>query len=786
MDTEFFAQQQGDRIYSSVTQESLEDSSRKLFTLNANENGWNGRETFASSVKVGSKKPILNLEEIEHHLQDVQCGDDRMKLHFVDASSARDARAACHGGHGGLGGLIITSHESCNRDGERAVYRIDDVSYAEEGVALDLAVTEALWQDAFDNLDINFGHSRYDHIYRRHSDFLRARRKRQDDLTIEIPTNTPENVTDVTFDLTSELIDTTFSATDFLTGIENFVPVPGVAVPDLPIEIGCKNCSTRGQIILTQGAIKIDTKQIDLVPDIFEGGDDGKEINSVITGGYMDLAVTGVGARLEMFARPINSGSYEIALFPLPVLGFVIPGIGQAGASFEPKISVDFEIDGKLAVNYGIDVAILDGAGIKVELGDLTNTTITGIKGATLKALPFTSNVTDVDLSLSLAFTPTIPIGFDFSDKLSALVTVSMDLPRLDARLTTKAKNQCSRLNKGKKPKTDSKAKPKDADLSSLVLVEANVSVAIDVSADLTLPLLPAPFDSAGTSAQIFTTEMPLMTSCVAPVKGKLKITEMAPAATIAADRAEVKAVKPCTCATATTTVYAAPPTGTPPPLEMTPYYPSAPPVETPTTNGTQPPALEMTPYYPVSTPTGGNGYGPVDQPPSTSTPCPSTQTLRITISTPPATTTPPTTDVPAPPPIIIISASKLCNSTFSTTTGGSPPPSSASTFTSTPTSIPTSNSTTPASSTTPSTPLQSTSLQSTPLQSTPPTTTTPPKVEESKGFMAPPGSSTSAASTPTPSKPSEFTGAAIRGVRGPRWVSAVLAGVVAMGMMGV
>jgi hypothetical protein len=230
------------------------------------------------------------------------------------------------------------------------------VTYAEEGVALDLAVTEALWQDAFDNLDINFGHTRYDHIYRRHSDFSRARRKRQDNFTVEIPSDTPDNVTDVAFDLTSELLDTTFTAADFLTGLESIVNQP--TVPDLPIEIGCKNCSTRGQIVLTQGAIKIDTKQIDLVPDIFEGGDDGKEINSVITGGYMDLAVTGVGARLEMFARPVSSGSYEIALFPLPVLGFVIPGIGKAGASFEPKISLDFEIDGELAVGYGIDVAV--------------------------------------------------------------------------------------------------------------------------------------------------------------------------------------------------------------------------------------------------------------------------------------------------------------------------------------------------------------------------------------------------------------------------------------------
>lgn len=81
------------------------------------ENGWDGKSTFASQVKVSSQKPVLTLEEVEHHLQDVECGDGTIKLHFVDTSSARDAKSATEGG------LIITSHESCNKDGERAVFR---------------------------------------------------------------------------------------------------------------------------------------------------------------------------------------------------------------------------------------------------------------------------------------------------------------------------------------------------------------------------------------------------------------------------------------------------------------------------------------------------------------------------------------------------------------------------------------------------------------------------------------------------------------------------------------
>lgn len=177
------------------------------------------------------------------------------------------------------------------------------MSFAEDGSALDLAVTKSLWQDAFDNVDITFGPAKYDHIYRRHSDFLWARRKRQDELTADEPLDIPQDGSDGPFDLASELLDYTFGADDFLAGLDSVANLS----PRLPIDIGCKNCSTRGQIVLTQGAIKIDTKQIDLVLDMFEGGDDGKEIGSIITDGYMDL----VNRRLQMGVVPTRLRSHQ-------------------------------------------------------------------------------------------------------------------------------------------------------------------------------------------------------------------------------------------------------------------------------------------------------------------------------------------------------------------------------------------------------------------------------------------------------------------------------------------
>ncbi|KAF1945863.1 hypothetical protein EJ02DRAFT_395726 [Clathrospora elynae] len=479
-----------------------------------NENGWNGGQAFASQVKVGSQKPVFNLEEHEHHLQDVKCSNGTMTLHFVDTSSARDARSAAHGAGGGL---VITSHESCNEEGERAVYRVHDVSFANDREALELSMTKATWQDAFDEIEISFAHTTDDHLYRRHANFANIQQKRQN--KVNIPDKTPDNVTAATFDLASELLNTTFTANSFLAGIGDLVPLP-----DLPIEIGCKSCTTRGQLVLTQGAFKIDASQIDLIPDIFQGGDDGKEITSVITGGFMELVATGVGARLEMFARPAASGAFEIALFPLPILGFTIPGIGKAGAMFEPRIALDFQVGGALEVNYGLDVTVPDGSRLRVELTNLAKSGVTGFPGSRLTPLPVSVNVTEAEMLLGVAFKPSIPIGFEFAKVLKAEVTVSMSMPQLDAKLSSDVATNCG--NNSNTTAIDAPNANKTQNISKdliklgpIALVEANISVVVDVALNVSLPLLPPPFNAFKTAVNIFSTEIPLISSCASPEK---------------------------------------------------------------------------------------------------------------------------------------------------------------------------------------------------------------------------------------------------------------------------
>ncbi|KAJ5055036.1 hypothetical protein J3E74DRAFT_228209 [Bipolaris maydis] len=481
-----------------------------------NENAWSDASTFASQVKVSSQKPVFALEEHEHHLKSVKCGKDAMKLHFVDASSARDARAA----YGEDGGLIITSHKSCNDEGEREVYRVTDVSFAEDGEALDLSVKKTTWRQAFDRMNVTFGHTTDDHIVRRHADFAMTRSKRQN--RIAIPQNISEDVNTALFDLSSEIVDKTFASKDFLEILGAVVPLPEDLPIAVPIEIGCKRCATTGQLALNQGAFNIDLSQIDLIPDIFQGGDDGKEIASVISGGFVELVATGVGARLDLFARPSANGAFEIALIQLPIAGFVIPGIGNAGAVFEPRIAFEFEVSGGLEVNYGLELNVPENSRLRVELTDLGSSSLVGFQDTTLTALPVTVNITDVDVTLGLAFKPTIPVGFDFLGQLSAEVTATLDLPRLDAKLSTNIAENCASGDNATNPSapyanSTTQLSPDLIQLGPIALVEANVSISCDVSFNASIPILPPPFNSVGVARNIFKAEFPLVSECKSP-----------------------------------------------------------------------------------------------------------------------------------------------------------------------------------------------------------------------------------------------------------------------------
>lgn len=130
----------------------------------------------------------------------------------------------------------------------------------------------------------------------------------------------------------------------------------------------------------------------------------------------------------------------------------------------------------------------------------------------------------DVDILLGLAFKPTIPVGFEFNDNLKAEVFVSMNLPRLDVKLSTDAPANCGDSANATAPVPNSTAvADTGADigdavaLGPLMLIEANISITVDVGISVNLPLLPPPFDEVAIEANIFSVGFPLVTACMDP-----------------------------------------------------------------------------------------------------------------------------------------------------------------------------------------------------------------------------------------------------------------------------
>ncbi len=79
---------------------------------------------FGAKVAMDFKTPALLLEDIEHHIQAIDCFESRVYLYFSSSKALKHAHREFKSVDNFL---LITSHEGCNKDGERdphlSVYR---------------------------------------------------------------------------------------------------------------------------------------------------------------------------------------------------------------------------------------------------------------------------------------------------------------------------------------------------------------------------------------------------------------------------------------------------------------------------------------------------------------------------------------------------------------------------------------------------------------------------------------------------------------------------------------
>lgn len=205
------------------------------------------------------------------------------------------------------------------------------------------------------------------------------------------------------------------------------------------ITFGCKNCTALGSLEILQGEFSISQRNETTVQKIFDR--DGavnttKEVVNFFESGFLEFRLDAFTAHLEFDSAVTASQQIQAFKIPfpqIPLSPFSIPGIATVGPTFNPNLVIGTKVASDLNFTYGFDLTIPPSTVI-IDIGNVTNSSITGFADAKITALPFQSEFNNIALTLSASFAPELLIGLSIFDGDGiAGAGVFLELPTVSA-----------------------------------------------------------------------------------------------------------------------------------------------------------------------------------------------------------------------------------------------------------------------------------------------------------------------------------------------------------------
>ncbi|KAL9000637.1 MAG: hypothetical protein Q9169_000673 [Polycauliona sp. 2 TL-2023] len=216
------------------------------------------------------------------------------------------------------------------------------------------------------------------------------------------PTTTP-TATSAHQDLSFSYVDTPILPPAF-PGVDSITF--NAPIPNPGISFECKNCTVTGTIDILQGSVSGNTTT--------SGPDDDADDGFTWDSGSFMFVMNGFSAHMELGATiepTLELVTYNAPMPSIGLPGFQIPGVGVIGPIFTPGIAIGTEISTQLEFTYGFDLTIPDNSSITLDLVNSEDSTVTGFPDAKIEALPFTSRVNNIALTVSAAFRPELLLG---------------------------------------------------------------------------------------------------------------------------------------------------------------------------------------------------------------------------------------------------------------------------------------------------------------------------------------------------------------------------------------
>ncbi|KAL8729501.1 MAG: hypothetical protein Q9181_004982, partial [Wetmoreana brouardii] len=355
-------------------------------------------------------QPSSNPSDLE---SDINCAGSHIVLDFGTTLKKRAALAEIGAGKDFY---LVTSHDTCNVDGERSVYLVSTVSGTSDDLNVVLSVSRVSWKSAIQTINIDFGKSGESYRIRKQGEVHKRQMPSSAEASIVAtsgaaastvafpvpPSSTPTATSahkDVSFSYTeTPLLPPAFPGVDSATLNAPFIP-NGVSVE-------CKNCTVTGKIDILQGSVSGNSTN--------SSDDDDFSWDQ----GSFTFEANGFSAHILLGATiqpSVDLLSFEA---PMPTIGLpgfsvrgAIPGVGTVGPIFKPAIVIGTQISSELEFTYGFNLTVPDNSSILLDLTDPEDSTVNGFPNSQITPLPFTSTVNNIALTVSAAFRPQLLLG---------------------------------------------------------------------------------------------------------------------------------------------------------------------------------------------------------------------------------------------------------------------------------------------------------------------------------------------------------------------------------------
>ncbi|KAM0156284.1 hypothetical protein ACHAQE_006415 [Botrytis cinerea] len=261
---------------------------------------------------------------------------------------------------------------------------------------------------------------------------------------------------------------------------------------------------------MTQGVFNVSNSSLDT-----------KKAVNFVENGYFDMVVNGFGAHIEIDTAVAGTftETYIMNLMTLALPGFQIPDIAAIGPMWVPAIQGSIGVSKNLNFTYGFDVSAPDNSSIRLNIGNLTESTSSGFSDSSITALPLTATDSSISLTLSLALHSQILLGVNIlSGDGSIAAGAFLDLPALSVTIS-----ELTSVDENCNPAQSSSSSVKDLDyFSSLtnIVPQADIAIGLQAGIQLTVPDLHF-VENVGTTATLAGTSMLLPTQCMSFDGGK-------------------------------------------------------------------------------------------------------------------------------------------------------------------------------------------------------------------------------------------------------------------------